>query len=117
MSARDARFSTANGNAILTERSRLPWSQRTLAAQVGVTPVALFRWESGGKIRHSNLRTLARVLKVNPKPLVAGDQAEFRASQGAAGSEARIASLVVEEIKDWLRESIRPSEPTGLRWL
>lgn len=61
---RDLRFVDADGEVIRRRRERLGLSQADLAAAIGVTPLAISRWERGGQIRHANRRLLARVLEV-----------------------------------------------------
>jgi|JI10StandDraft_1071094.scaffolds.fasta_scaffold101334_5 transcriptional regulator with XRE-family HTH domain len=110
----DRRFVSADGESIRRERLRRGMSQEALAERLGITPVALSRWESGGQIRHRNVEILGQVLHVCPSHLAHPSEA---LSRNVIWME-RVACVLVEEITDWLSvlSGLKPSRHPLHTW-
>lgn len=58
---------------VRSNREALGWSQRRLAAAVGVTQGAVSQWENGGGLTMESLTTLSRVFGASLKGVVGKD--------------------------------------------
>lgn len=73
------------------------WTQHDLASRLGTTPATVSRWERGrARPRWSRLRSLARVLEVEPSRLGRGNGTGRRSDPRLESVAARIAQALDE---------------------